>query len=146
MKMLLSVSIRVILQIKICSDIFDKSKVLLKLYGFSDILFAKNCPKDNNTVQSTIKLRSNITRRKANKTAECPYEHSASRGGFFVCSRIVNSENYNSPYSIEPLLLTTKKSAQTGGFLTTDYRLLFFPKPIDFCNYLYYNHFNALDL
>ena len=28
-------------------------------------------------MQSTIKLRSNITRRKANKTAECPYEHSA---------------------------------------------------------------------
>ena len=28
-------------------------------------------------MQSTIKLRSNTTYRKANKTAECPYEHSA---------------------------------------------------------------------
>jgi len=28
------------LQIKICSDIFDKSKVILKPYGFSVILFA----------------------------------------------------------------------------------------------------------
>ena len=35
-------------------------------------------------MQSTIKLRSNITRRMANKTAECPYEHSAYSGCFFV--------------------------------------------------------------
>ncbi len=33
----------------------------------------------NKTVRSTMKLRSNITRRTANKTAECPYEHSADR-------------------------------------------------------------------
>ena len=72
-----------ILQIKICSDIFDKSKVLLKPYGFSVILFAGNCPKDNITMRSIISLRSNITRRKANKTAECPYEHSAYSSGFF---------------------------------------------------------------
>ena len=32
-----------ILQIKICSYIFDKSKVILKPYGFSVILFAENC-------------------------------------------------------------------------------------------------------
>ena len=36
---------KVILQIKICSDIFDKSKVILKPYGFSDILFAKKLAK-----------------------------------------------------------------------------------------------------
>ena len=33
-------------------------------------------------MRSIISLRSNITRRKANKTAECTYEHSANCRGF----------------------------------------------------------------
>ncbi len=57
--------------------------MILKPYGFSVILFAENCPKDNITIHGIISLRSNITRRMANKTAECPYEHSAKETGFF---------------------------------------------------------------
>ena len=90
------------MQIKICSDIFDKSKVILKPCGFSVILFAYNCPKDNKTMRSIIKLQSNITRRMANKTAECPYEHSAMTGDNFFNSLLIfwfrfseRSEIYN---------------------------------------------------
>ena len=80
-----SVSIS-LLQIKICSGIFDKSKVLLKPHGFSVILFA------NNIVQRTIKLRSNTIRRMANKTAECPYEHPANRWLIFFALFVVIHE------------------------------------------------------
>ncbi|MBE6789668.1 MAG: hypothetical protein E7535_00580 [Ruminococcaceae bacterium] len=66
-----------------CSYIFDKSKVILKPYGFSVILFAQNCPKAISLVARQISLRSNKTRRKANKTAECPYEHSAKGNCFY---------------------------------------------------------------
>lgn len=48
-----------------------------------------NCPKDNMTMHGIISLRSNITRRKANKTAECPYEHSANGTDLII---LVNSK------------------------------------------------------
>ena len=58
----------VILRDRSHSDIFDKSKVILKPFGFSDILFAIKLPKAISLVARQIQLRSNITRRKANKT------------------------------------------------------------------------------
>ena len=68
------------------SDIFDKSKVILKPCGFSDILFAYKLPKAITLVARQISLRSNITRRKANKTGVVSFRTlRLTAGGFFVC-------------------------------------------------------------
>ena len=45
---------------------FHFVKAILKPYGFSDIIFAAKAREANIAVRSTISLRSNITRRKAN--------------------------------------------------------------------------------
>ena len=48
----------------------------------------QNCAKHNITMRSIIKLQGNITRRQANKTAECPLEHSANDPFFAVLENI----------------------------------------------------------
>ena len=52
------------------SVIFSLCESDMKPYGFLDILFAINCPQDNITMRSIISLRSNKTRRKANRVVE----------------------------------------------------------------------------
>ena len=58
--------------------------------GFRDILFATKLPQAITLVERQILLRSNITRHKANKTAECPLEHSA-EGRLFGCHKVRTS-------------------------------------------------------
>ena len=55
--------------------------------GFRDILFATKLPQAITLVERQILLRSNI---KANKTAECPLEHSA-EGRLFGCHKVRTS-------------------------------------------------------
>ena len=50
--------------------IFPFGEVVLKSYDFSDILFAINCRRQYHLNEVQISLRSNSTRRKANKTAQ----------------------------------------------------------------------------
>ena len=76
------------------SDILPYGRVILLAYGNSDIetigfsviIFALNCPKDNNTVPSTIKLRSNKTRLWRIKLRECPLDTHAKSPAFFMCA------------------------------------------------------------
>ena len=76
----------------LCSDILCCAKSDMLAYGnrdmetcgFRDFLFATKLPQAITLVERQILLRSNITRHKANKTAECPPGHSAN-AGLFMC-------------------------------------------------------------
>jgi len=59
------------------------SKSDIETYGFSDIIFAINDPKDNIAMRSIISLQSNITRRKANITEAHFFAKCASMGDLF---------------------------------------------------------------